>query len=885
MSSTLGKNWEPGALEAGIYEKWVQQGFFTADPQSGKPAFSIVMPPPNVNGNLHLGHAFGHVISDIICRYRRANGYDVLWLPGTDHAGIATQIAVEKNLAERGLSRLELGREEFLRECFRFVDTVQGNALGQMRRFGDSVDWSRLRFTLDEQLSQAVRTIFKQLYDAGLIYRAERLVNWSPALRTAVSDLEVVHKDIDGELVSFRYNSDENSPVVATTRLETLLGDTAIAVHPDDERYKHLIGTSIAHPFVERQIPIIADDYVDPEFGSGAVKITPAHDPNDYEIGKRHQLPMLTIMDHKGHIADTGTEFDGMDRFAARKAIRHALYERGQLVKVQEPYNHAVAHSERSGEPIEPRLSMQWWVKVDALAKASGDAVRSQDTVIYPQSQTARWFDWVDNMHDWCISRQLWWGHQIPVWYGPDGQVLVPAPGEEIPAGYVQDEDVLDTWFSSALFPFSTMGWPENTTDLERYYPTSLLTTGYDILFFWVARMMMFAQFVGRPQLHTPTEGTSTISPVVPRDNVPFKNIFLHGLVRDEHGRKMSKSKGNGIDPMDWIEEYGIDATRFALARGANPGSDHNVGPMSAQLARNFVTKIYNATKFAMMNGATVATLPPIDSLTESDRWILTRLQEVISEVDKHFATFSFGKASDVLYHFAWDELCDWYVEIAKVQVNTATSEQRVENTKIVLGVVFDTLLRLLHPYMPFVTEVLWQHLTGGETIVTVPWPDHTQIPTDSHAVTTLYDVQKLITEIRRFRSDQGIKPSQELSARITGWESASEHIHGIIASLAKISTPAENFTAHGEIELSLSAGIVSAQFDTSGAIDIAAEKAKLEKELQQARKDLQTSEVKLNNPKFVENAPENVVNTIRARFENATAEIARIEQRLSHLQ
>ncbi|MFZ2241512.1 MAG: valine--tRNA ligase, partial [Gordonia amarae] len=746
-ASALPKSWDPAEHEAGLSQGWVDAGYFTADASSDKPPFTIVIPPPNVNGSLHMGHAYEHVLMDALCRRKRMQGFEVLWLPGMDHAAIAMQTMVERKLAAEGKTRDDLGREAFIERVWQEKAEISGNIGEQMRRLGDGVDWTRERFTMDEGLSRSVHTVFKKMFDDGLIYQAERLVNWSPVLQTAISDIEVSYADVEGELVSFRYGSlDDNEPhiVVATTRLETMLGDTAIAVHPDDERYAHLVGTELPHPFLDRTIPVIADDYVDPEFGSGAVKITPAHDPNDFAIGQRHNLPMPTIMDATARIDGTGTQFDGMDRFEARVKVREALAEQGRIVKEVRPYLHSVGHSERTGEPIEPRLSMQWWVKVESLAQAAGDAVRDGDTVIYPKSMEPRWFGWVDDMHDWCISRQLWWGHRIPIWYGPGGEVVCVGPDEQAPEGYTQETDVLDTWFSSGLWPFSTLGWPDDTADLEKFYPTSVLVTGYDILFFWVARMMMFGTYVGKD--------------LGADKKVPFTNLFLHGLVRDEHGRKMSKSKGNGIDPLDWVERFGADALRFTLARGANPGADISVGEDHASSSRNFATKLYNATKFALMNGAQVGDLPARESLTEVDRWILDRLEQVVAEADAGFEAYEFSKACEALYHFAWDEFCDWYLELTKVQFAEYDAE-RSRATSLVLGHVLDRLLRTLSPVMPFVTEVLWKALTGGESLVVAAWPTVADDTADAAAARQVADLQALITEIRRFRSDQGLKP------------------------------------------------------------------------------------------------------------------------------
>jgi valyl-tRNA synthetase len=877
-ADALPKSWNPGEVEADLYERWVAAGYFHADPHSSAPAYSIVLPPPNVTGTLHMGHALDHTLMDTLARRKRMQGYEVLWLPGMDHAGIATQTVVEKQLAADGKTKEDFGRELFVQKVWDWKRESGGAIQWQMRALGDSVDWSRDRFTMDEGLSRAVQTIFKRLYDAGLIYRAERLVNWSPELRTAISDIEVKYEDVEGELVSLRYGSlDDAEPhvVVATTRVETMLGDTAVAVHPEDPRYRELIGTTLEHPITGRQIPIIADDYVDPEFGSGAVKITPAHDPNDFEMGLRHNLPMPTIMDERGRIADTGTEFDGMDRFEARVKIRERLASEGRIVAEKRPYLHSVGHSERSGEAIEPRLSMQWWVKVESLAKAAGDAVRNGDTVIHPASQEPRWFDWVDDMHDWCISRQLWWGHRIPIWYGPEGEVVCVGPDEQAPEGWVQDPDVLDTWFSSGLWPFSTMGWPDATPELAKFYPTSVLVTGYDILFFWVARMMMFGTFVADDAAVSTGKGGAY--------QIPFKDVFLHGLIRDQFGRKMSKSRGNGIDPLDWINNYGADALRFTLARGAQPGGDLSVGEPHALASRSFVTKLFNATKFALMNGARPGPVPARETLTDADRWIVDRLDEVLAEVDTAFDAYEFGKACEALYHFAWDELCDWYLELSKVQF--AESEERAESTRVVLGSVLDAVLRLLHPVIPFVTESLWQALTGAESVVVAAWPQRSGTPTDTGAAQRIADLQRLVTEIRRFRSDQGLNDKQKVAARVLGLDAAGlAHLHPEVSTLGRLTEPGADFAATAAVEVRLSGTTVTVEVDTSGTVDLAAERRRLEKDLAVAQKELAGTETKLGNEAFLAKAPDAVVDKIRARREVAAAEVERIGARLAEL-
>ncbi|WP_433275237.1 valine--tRNA ligase [Pseudonocardia xinjiangensis] len=867
-TADLPAQWNPGEVEAGMYQRWVEAGYFTADASSDKPSFSNVIPPPNVTGSLHIGHAFEHTLIDVLVRRRRMQGYETLWLPGMDHASIAVHALVERALAAEGTSRREMGREAFVERTWQWKAEHGGKILDQMRRLGDSVDWSRERFTMDEGLSRAVGTIFKRLYDDGLIYRAERMVNWSPELRSVLSDVEVEHREVEGELVSIRYGDGDDSVVVATTRVETMLGDTAIAVHPDDERYTHLVGREIELPLVGRMIKVVADEHVDPSFGTGAVKVTPAHDPNDFEIGRRHDLPMPSIMDESGRIANTGTEFDGMDRFEARVAVREALAAQGRIVAEKRPYLHSVGHSSRgSKEPIEPRLSLQWFVKVAPLAKAAGDAVRDGRVAVHPKELEPRWFGWVDNMHDWTISRQLWWGHRIPVWYGPDGEMVCVGPDEEPPAGWTQDEDVLDTWFSSALWPFSTLGWPDETPDLAKFYPTSVLVTGYDILFFWVARMMMFGLYAMQDR--------------GPENAIPFHTIALHGMVRDQFGKKMSKSSGNSVDPLEWMDRYGTDALRFALARGANPGTDVPIGEDAVQASRNFGTKLWNATRFALSNGASPA-LPLPAAPTDADRWILGRLREVREQTDALLEDFQFAKAVEGLYHFTWDELCDWYVELAKVQLR---DEATADGTRAVLGHVLDALLRLLHPVIPFLTEALWQGLTGRESVVVADWPVDAGVSTDAAATARVLDVQRLVTEVRRFRTEQRVPDSRRIAARLVGLDEAGLGAHrAAVGSLVRLDPPGAQFAPTASFEVGLAGGTVHVEIDTSGAIDVAAERARLGRDLAAAQKELDQADKKLGNPKFVEKAPADVVDGIRSRRAAAAADIDRIEARLAAL-
>ncbi|QRP48312.1 valine--tRNA ligase [Amycolatopsis sp. FDAARGOS 1241] len=859
--------WDPAGEEAPLYDRWVAAGYFTADAASDKPPFSIVLPPPNVTGSLHMGHALNHTLMDAMSRRRRMQGYEVLWLPGMDHAGIATQNVVERQLAGEGLSRHDLGREKFVERVWEWKAEYGGKILGQMKRLGDSVDWTRERFTMDENLSKAVHTVFKNFYDAGLIYRAERIINWCPRCQTALSDIEVDHSDDDGELVSIRYGEGDNSIVVATTRAETMLGDTGVAVHPDDERYAHLVGTEVELPLTGRKIPIVADKHVDPEFGTGAVKVTPAHDPNDFEIGRRHDLPMMTIMNERAEITAHGP-FEGLDRFEARPAIVAALREQGRIVAEKRPYVHAVGHCSRCDTVVEPRLSLQWWVKVEELAKAAGDAVRDGRTKIHPAELEKRYFDWVDNMHDWTISRQLWWGHRIPVWYGPGGEVVCVGPDEQPPSGegWTQDPDVLDTWFSSGLWPMSTMGWPDDTADLAKFYPTSVLSTGYDILFFWVVRMMMFGveEMAGKQ---------------------PFDHVYLHGLIRDANGKKMSKSRGNVLDPLEWMDAYGADATRFTLARGANPGADMALADEWAAGSRNFCTKLWNASKFAMMNGADASgELPAAGELTEADRWILGRLSALVSEVDGLFEDFQFAKVAGALYQFTWNELCDWYLELAKVQLYQG-DEAGVASTRKVLGHVLDAVLRLLHPFIPFITEKLWTALTGGESLVIAAWPTAPAGYADAVADARIADVQKLVTEIRRFRADQGLKPGQKVATRLAGagFETVAGH-EDAIRSLVRLTDVTPEFAASASLEVALTGGVVTVELDLSGTVDVAAERKRLQKDLGVAQKELSQTEAKLANESFIAKAPEQVIEKIKTRRATAAADLERIEARLAAL-
>jgi len=880
----LSPQYAPSEVEARRYEHWEKAGYFTPEAQENPdaPSYTIVLPPPNVTGILHIGHALNHTLSDILVRRRRMQGYRTLWLPGMDHAGIATQNVVERELAKDGLSRHDLGREAFVDRVWQWKAEYGGRILAQMRRLGDSVDWSRERFTMDDGLSRAVQTIFKRLYDDGLIYRAERIINWCPRCLTALSDIEVDHSDDDGELVSIRYGDGENAIVVATTRAETMLGDTAVAVHPDDERYQHLVGQTVELPLTVRRIPIVADAHVDPSFGTGAVKVTPAHDPNDFEIGRRHDLPVLAVMDEHGVITAHGP-FEGLDRFEARPAIVAALRADGRIAGETRPYVHAVGHCSRCSTTVEPRLSLQWFVNVAPLAKAAGDAVRDGRVAISPPEMNARYFGWVDDMHDWCISRQLWWGHRIPVWYSPEGEARCVGPDEVAPEGWTQDSDVLDTWFSSALWPFSTLGWPDDTPDLRAFYPTSVLCTAYDILFFWVARMMMFGLYANRGS-ESPGGTTPRTPPRAPQDAVPFQTIVLHGLVRDQFGKKMSKSKGNTVDPLDWMERFGTDATRFTLARGAIPGSDEAISEDWAAGSRNFCNKLWNATRFALLNGAVSAetgSTPPFGmsrDLAVADRWILSRLAHVIAEVDGLLEQFEFGKACEALYHFAWDEFCDWYLELAKVPLASGDAAAQA-STRRVLGFVLDQMLRLLHPVMPFVTDELWCALTGQDSVMMAAWPSLDYA--DKAAEAEIGSLMRLVTEVRQFRSGQGLRPGQRVPARLGGIDATPLAPHEeSIRSLLRLTVPEEAFTPSA----SLLAEGITVELDLAGTVDVGAERKRLERDLAAARKEAQSMTAKLGNESFTSRAPADVIAKSRQRLAAAEADIVRLESRLAAL-
>jgi valyl-tRNA synthetase len=871
----LSKAYDPAAVESDLYADWVAAGLFHADPEGDGEPYSIVIPPPNVTGSLHIGHALDNGIQDVLIRRARMQGKNAVWIPGTDHAGIATQNVVEKQLADEGTDRHELGRAAFVERTWHWREESGGTILRQLRRLGASCDWEREAFTFDETRSNAVREVFVTLYEQGLIYRGNRLINWCPRCRTALSDIEVEHTDTQGELLRFRYEfADGDGYIeVATTRAETMLGDTAIAVHPDDERYADLVGREVRHPFQDRTFTIVADDYVDPEFGSGAVKITPAHDPNDYAIAQRHDLEVIDIMDDDARLTDVvGERFAGLDRLEARRAVRDALDEAGLLVGV-EPHEHAVGHCERCKTMVEPRLSDQWFVSVRPLAEKAAQAVRDGRTVFVPENRTKLFLEWLDNLHDWCISRQIWWGHRIPAWYGPDGEIEVSRTDLDR-EGWVQDEDVLDTWFSSQLWPFTTMGWEgpdSDTPELATWFPTSVLVTGYDINTFWVSRMLMISLW-----LH---------------DEVPFRVVHNHGLVRDEHGKKMSKSFGNVIDPLYLIDKYGADATRFALLRSAAPGVDVPLAEEWVEGAKRFANKLWNVGSFAVqrLGGTVPGDLPAADALTLEDRWILSRLESVRAAVDAAYDAYEWSVVCRGLYHFAWDEVADWYLEAVKVRLYGDDPEAAAA-ARAVLAVVLDDLLRLLAPVMPFVTEVLWRALTtspgGRASLMVADWP-RARDTFDGDVERDFAVLQDLVTEVRKFRSQNDIPPKARFPITIA---TAHRELLQAQAPMVEALAGMSELTFVDAIEdrpgtSTIVFGGGSCQVELAGLIDVEAELARLGKELARAEGELQRVEGKLANDSFVARAPAEVVERERTRRDELHDQLGQLREQVDALQ
>jgi len=868
--------YDPVATEAKWYPIWKEKGYFTAGKDQTKPPYTIVIPPPNVTGKLHLGHAWDTTMQDLLIRFKRMQGYDALYLPGMDHAGIATQAKVDAKLREQGTNRYELGREKFLEVAWAWKAEYAEFIRKQWAKLGLSLDYTRERFTLDEGLSKAVREVFVRLYEKGLIYRGEYIINWDPETKTALSDIEVIYKEVPGHLYHLRYPLADGSGYIeiATTRPETMLGDTGIAVHPDDERYQHLIGKTVILPIVGREIPIFADDYVDMEYGSGAVKVTPAHDPNDFEMGNRHNLERILIMDEAGVMNENAGKYQGLDRFECRKQIVKDLEAQGVLVKIEDIV-HSVGHSERSGAVVEPYLSTQWFVKMKPLAEAALALQKSNDKVRFvPERFEQTFFNWMENIRDWCISRQLWWGHRIPAWYHKEtGEIYVGMDEPENPELWEQDEDVLDTWFSSALWPFSTLGWPnEEAPDFKRYFPTNTLVTGYDIIFFWVARMMFQSvEFTGKK---------------------PFNDVLLHGLVRDAEGRKMSKSLGNGIDPMDVIDKYGADALRFTLATGTTPGQDLRFQWEKVEANWNFANKIWNASRFLIMNldGFTADDIDLSGEKTVSDRWILSRLADVIEQVTHHYEAYDFGEAGRKLYAFIWDDFCDWYIEMAKISLY-GDDEAAKKMTKSILVFVLDQTLRLLHPLMPFVTEEIWQHLPHrGETIMLSDWPKADPAWRDADAERDMALLQNIIRSVRNIRAEKNVAPSKPVDLFIKpAGEREQRTLEENQSYLQRFCNP-NVLTIDPSLsapDKSISAVVTGAELylPLAGLINIEEELSRLKAELKKWEAEVERVQKKLANEGFVKKAPAAIVQAEREKEKDYLDKRAKVQERIRELE
>ena len=874
MSKELAKAYEPQEVEGRIYDFWMKGGYFHAEVDPKKKPYTIVIPPPNITGQLHMGHAWDETLQDILIRWKRMQGYSALWLPGTDHASIATEAKIVEAMREEGLSKEDLGREGFLERAWAWKDKFGGRILEQLKLLGSSCDWDRLRFTMDEGCSKAVRHVFVKLYEEGLIYRGERIINWCPNCKTAISDAEVIFEEQQGSFWHLRYPLADGSGYIqlATTRPETMLGDTAVAVHPEDERYKHLVGKNVILPLVNKEIPIVADEYVEMDFGTGVVKITPAHDPNDFEVGQRHNLPVINVMNEDGSINENGGKYAGLSGLEARKQIVKDLEEGGYLIKV-EPLKHNVGTCQRCHTVVEPRVSTQWFVKMEPLAGPAIDVVKDGAIRLIPDRMEKTYYNWMENIKDWCISRQLWWGHRIPAWYCEDcGETIVsetdvdtcPKCGGK---HLHQDSDTLDTWFSSALWPFSTLGWPDNTPELEYFYPTNTLVTGYDIIFFWVARMI----FSGLK--HT--------------GKAPFDTVLFHGLLRDSQGRKMSKSLGNGIDPVDVINQYGADALRFTLVTGNSPGNDARYSDEKVAASRNFANKIWNAARFIHMNidGHDVpCALPEVLSL--EDQWIVSRFNTVAKEVTENLDKFELGMAVSKLYDFIWDDFCDWYIELAKRPLS-GEDQAVAQNTRQVLVWVLTHTLALLHPFMPFVTEEIWQSLPhDGEALIVAPWPQYEEGHAFPQAEAEMKKVMELITAVRTRRSEMNVPPSKKAHLYIeTGDTAAFEAEREAIAKLAYCSAVeiGESFPqAEGSVTVVTAA--CRGYLPMDDLVDKKAETARLTKELEGAKKQLATAEAKLQNEKFISKAPQNVIDGVKDNAAKLREKVRMIEESLAAL-
>lgn len=874
MGKELAKAYEPHEVEERIYEFWMNGKYFHAEVDSKKKPYTIVIPPPNITGQLHMGHALDETLQDILIRFRRMQGYSALWLPGTDHASIATEAKIVEAMKQEGVTKEDVGRDGFMRRAWEWKEKYGGTIISQLKKLGSSCDWDRERFTLDEGCSKAVKEVFVKLYNEGLIYRGERMINWCPNCKTSISDAEVDFAEKDGNFWHIRYPLADGSGYLnlATTRPETMLGDTAVAVHPEDERYQHLIGKMLILPLVGREIPIVADTYVEQDFGTGVVKITPAHDPNDFEVGLRHNLPVINIMDESGIINENGGEYQGMDRLDARKKIVKALEEQGYLIKV-EPIKHNVGTCYRCKTVVEPRVSKQWFVKMEPLAKPAVKAVEDGEVKFVPERFDKIYFNWMNNIKDWCISRQLWWGHRIPAWYCDDCNEITVSretPHACCKCGSThihQDEDTLDTWFSSALWPFSTLGWPDNTEELNYFYPTSTLVTGYDIIFFWVARMI----FSGLAHM----------------GKVPFDTVFIHGIVRDANGVKMSKSLGNGIDPLEVIDQYGADALRFMLATGNSPGNDMRYSPEKVEASRNFANKIWNAARFILMNleGHEIKNELP-NELTTEDKWIISSFNRVAKEITENLEKFELGIAAQKIYDFLWDVFCDWYIEIAKIRMNSDDA-QTAQNAREVLVWVMTGTLKLLHPFMPFITEEIWQTLPHeGDALIVAQWPEYCQEHDFPEAELEMQRIMDVIRGVRNRRAEMNVPPSRKTNLYIaTAEPNTFENGIAILNKLAYATqiTIGQAFDIEGAVTIVTNDAKVYIPMDE--LVDKKAELARLNKELETAKKQFAQVNGKLNNQGFLTKAPAQVVEGVKKDFDTLTERIQLIESSISALQ
>ena len=876
-NKNISTTYNPKEFEKRIYETWEEKKYFTPKVDKNKKPYTIIMPPPNITGQLHLGHALDNTLQDILIRFKRMEGYETLWLPGEDHASIATEVKVENELLKQGLKKKEMGREAFLEKVWEWTDEYRARIRGQIKQLGCSADFTREAFTMDENLNRAVRHVFVKLYNEGLIYQGHRITNWCPKCQTALSDAEIEYSEHEGNFWHIKYpviDSDEYLEI-ATTRPETLLGDTAVAVNPKDERYCHLVGKKLLLPLVNREIPIVADDYVDMEFGTGAVKITPAHDPNDYEVGKRHNLDQIRVMDDKGYINELGGKYKGRERYAARREIVKDLEEQGFLVKIK-PHIHNVGCHDRCGTVVEPIISKQWYVKMESLAKPALEAVKNKDTKFVPERFEKTYFNWMENIQDWCISRQLWWGHRIPVWYCSCGEIICQ---EEAPTvcpkcgetHLVQDNDVLDTWFSSALWPFSTLGWPNKTEDLEYFYPTNVLVTGYDIIFFWVARMV----FSG---LHNMGE-------------TPFETVFIHGIVRDSEGRKMSKSLGNGIDPLEVIDSYGADALRFMLVTGNAPGNDIRFYPERVEAARNFANKIWNASRFIMMNldRDLMNKYKDCKEYTLADKWILSRMNTVIKEVTDNLDKYEIGMALQKIYDFMWTELCDWYIELVK-PVFYGDDEKQKGIAYNVLYTVLTSGLKLLHPVMPFITEEIFTHLVIDEESITISaWPEYKDELNDIEAEHDMDLVIEAIKSLRNLRAEMNVPPSRKAKVIAYSNEEGKKAFEEGKPYFEKLASASE--VEFIDTKEGLASNVVSLVVKGGelfmpllDLVDREKELDRLAKEKDKLLKEIDRVEKKLSNENFTKKAPEAVVNEERAKGEKYKEMLKAVEERISSL-